>query len=81
MAAELVAEGGAGSLTMEGLSVRAGVTKALAQHHFEDNADDVLVVLQSEVNNRIAVRSLDSLSAATDVSGRIQAVGQRPSST
>ncbi len=43
-AAQVVIEHGTGSLTMEGLAVAAGVSKALPYSHFE-NADTVLVAL------------------------------------
>ena len=56
-----------------GLRPGAGVTKALPYRHF-DNADDVLVVLQTEVNNRIAARVLDWLASAPDMPVHIDAV-------
>jgi len=42
--AEIVAEFGPESLTMEGVALRAGVSKALPYQHFED-AEDLLVAL------------------------------------
>lgn len=62
-AAGLVAERGAGALTMEGIAARAGVNKALPYRHF-DNADSVLVALQEQVNQVIAERVVAALTGA-----------------
>lgn len=44
MAAEIITEAGADSLTMEGVAARAGVSKALGYRYF-DNRDDLLLAL------------------------------------
>jgi len=54
--AEIVAESGADSLTMEGVALRAGVSKALPYQHFQD-AEDLLVALATREAAIIAERT------------------------
>lgn len=49
VAAELVAEGGIGSLTMEGVAARAGVDKRLTYTHFANRDDLLLRLAQREL--------------------------------
>jgi AcrR family transcriptional regulator len=60
--AEIVAELGADSLTMEGVALRAGVSKALPYQHFQD-AEDLLVALATREAGIIAERTSSAFSA------------------
>ncbi|HET6795150.1 MAG TPA: helix-turn-helix domain-containing protein, partial [Acidimicrobiales bacterium] len=53
--AAIVVESGADSLTMEGVAVRAGVSKALPYQHFQD-AEDLLTELATREASIIADR-------------------------
>jgi AcrR family transcriptional regulator len=71
-AAELLVERGAGGLTMEGLAVRAGVSKALPYTHF-DNAEAVLVAVQRRETERIQQGMADAMAVHRDAEARLRA--------
>ena len=63
VAAELVRHGGAGTLTMERLAERAGVSKAIPYRHFVD-ADAVLVALYQRETTALGAAVVDALRGA-----------------
>lgn len=71
-AADLLLAEGIGSLTMEGLAARAGVSKALPYAHF-DNADDVVAELHQREITRLAARVLGAIADLDDGVERIAA--------
>jgi AcrR family transcriptional regulator len=60
VAAEILLEEGAGSLTMEKLGLRAGVSKALPYAHFS-NSDDVLAALLGRELAGMGTRVLEAV--------------------
>ncbi len=64
-AAELVTERGVGAITMEGLAVRAQVSKALPYKHFE-NAEAVLVELYRREMGNLGAAVLAAVATSPD---------------
>jgi len=64
-AADLVIERGVGAVTMEGLAVRAQVSKALPYKHFE-NADAVLVELYRREMANLGAAVLEAVATSDD---------------
>ncbi len=73
VAAELVVERRAASITIEGLAARAEVSKALPYNHF-DNADDVLIELYRREIARIGSRITEVLADPDDPEAKLRAV-------
>lgn len=73
VAAELVVERGAASITVEGLAARAEVSKALPYSHF-DNADHVLIELYRREIGRIGARITEVVADVGDPESKVRAV-------
>jgi AcrR family transcriptional regulator len=71
-AAEIIVERGAGSITMEGLAERAGVSKALPYQHF-DNAGDALIALYRREIALLGQKIVDAVATASDPAERVRA--------
>src|SRR5205823_5613658 len=60
VAIELLSEGGAEAVTMEGVAARAGVSKALGYRYF-DNADQLLLALHDREMAEMGIRVRSAL--------------------
>ena len=72
VAIELLAEGGAESVTMEGVAARAGVSKALGYRYF-DNADQLLLALHDREMTEMGHRIRAALSGTVGFEPRVRA--------
>ncbi len=71
-AAELLAEGHADALTMEGIAGRAGVSKALCYRYF-DNADELLVAVAEREMVEVAHRVRSAMEATATFEASVRA--------
>ena len=71
-AADIVVERGVGTLTMEGLAERAGVSKALPYQHF-DNSSAVLVALYGREIGLLGRRVYEAVDGIADAEERVVA--------
>jgi AcrR family transcriptional regulator len=72
VAIELLAEGGAEAVTMEGVAARAGVSKALGYRYF-DNADQLLLALHNREMTEMGHRIRAALAGATGFEAQVRA--------
>ena len=72
VAIELLGEGGAEAVTMEGVAARAGVSKALGYRYF-DNADQLLLALHDREMAEMGIRVRAALHGTTGFEPRVRA--------
>lgn len=72
VAIELLAEGGAEAVTMEGVAARAGVSKALGYRYFE-NADQLLLALHDREMTEMGHRVRAALAGTTGFEAQVRA--------
>jgi len=72
VAIELLAEGGAEAVTMEGVAARAGVSKALGYRYF-DNADQLLLALHDREMTEMGHRIRAALSGTVGFEAQVRA--------